>query len=229
MAGRFKDVTISSETYKIPLQGADAPWGEELSDLLNAMVEVLNLTSGPSDITETSATILNTAGIKSIVGLAFNPNTVRSAEISYNFDRLITKTISAIPTGTGVIQIDSLDNHNLFTGDQIVIINSDSTPSIDGTYTVTYVDDNSISIDIGIIEVLVAGASGTFNVQLIESGVLVVNYGLQGWNLARFHTGDAMVDIDISATGQATYNPTILDGINHDGTMKFIAKALLSA
>lgn len=227
MAGRFKSVTIGSDTYQLPLQGSDPPWGEELSDLIDAMVDAINVTQGAGDITETSSIILNTAGLKDIVGLAFDPNSIRSAEISYNFSRSISKAISAIPTGTGVIQIDCSDNHNLATGDTITIASSNSTPSIDGVYSITKIDANSFSIDIGAVEITVAGISGSFVVELVESGTLLTNYGQQGWTLVRSRSGEALVDIDITTAGQAQYNPVVMDGTAHTGIMKFIAKALL--
>ena len=227
MTGRFKQVTIGSETFQLPIQGSSAPWGEELSDLIEAMVDSINTTNGAADITETSATILNTAGFKDIQGLAFDPTKVRSAEISYNISRTTIKTISSIPTGTGTIQIDCSDNHNLFTGDSIIISSSNSTPSIDGTYTVTKVDANSFTISIA-NPVTVSGNAGTFPVQLVESGTLIINYGQQGWEVARYRQGEAYVDIDYTTAGQAQYNPTVLDGTGHTGLIKFIAKALLN-
>ncbi|GAG03360.1 unnamed protein product, partial [marine sediment metagenome] len=136
----FKEVSVGGSTYKLPLQGANPPWGEELSDLIDALVTTINTVSGPNDITETSASILNTSGVKSVAGLAFDLASVRSGEITYNISRTTTKTISAIPTGTGVIQIDCTTAHNVYTGDSITIASSDSTPAIDGTYTVTKVD-----------------------------------------------------------------------------------------
>lgn len=229
MSGRFKTVTVGSQTFFLPLQGAGSPWGEELSDLIDAMVDALAIVQGPSDITETSSIILNTSGAKDIAGLAFSTSTVRSAEITYNLSRTITKAISAIPTGTGVIQIDCSDLHNLFTGDSITISGTNSTPAIDAVYTVTYVDANSFSINIGATVVSVAGTAGAFNVELVESGTLNINYGQQGWQVVRMTNGDALVSIDFTASGQAQYNPTVLEGTVHSGLIKFVAKALLDS
>lgn len=229
MSGRFKEVTIGNETYQLPLPGASAPWGEEFSDLIDALVNGLQIVQGPQDIQETSATILNTSGAKNITGLAFNTSTIRSVEISYNLSREITKTISTIPTGTGVIQITTSDKHDLFTGDILTIDGSNSTPSINGTYTITRVDDNNFTIDIGAVQVTIAGTTGTFLVQLIESGTIIANYGIQGWSFTQFgdNIGSAKVVFDIGSSGQATYNPAVLEGTGHVGLVKFIAKALL--
>lgn len=49
-------------------------------------------------------------------------------------------------------------NHNLDTNNVITISGSDSTPSVDGVYVVTYQDDDTISIP---VNVTVAGTTGT--------------------------------------------------------------------
>ena len=90
----FKDVTIGTESYKLPLAGQNPPWGEELSDIIQALIDAANVSQGPNDITESSATILNTSGVKNILGLLFNPSQVRSSEVSYNAARSITKNIN---------------------------------------------------------------------------------------------------------------------------------------
>lgn len=227
MSGRFITIQIGSETYQLPIQGSSSPWGEELSDLIKAMAEAINTTSGAADITETSAPVTNVAGAKDIQGLAFDPAQVRSAEISYNISRTITKAISTIPTGTGTIQVTFTDKHNLFTGDTATLTGTNSTPSINGTYTVTKISDNIIEITIA-NPVTVSGNTGTCSVQLVESGTLIVNYGQQGWQITRFRQGDAGVDIDFTSGGQAQYNPDVLEGTSHSGLIKFIAKALLN-
>jgi len=231
MTDRFKDVTIGSESYKLPLSGASAPWGEELSDLIDAMVDAINVVQGPQDIQETSATVLNTSGAKDITGLAFNTTTIRSVEISYNLSREITKAISTIPTGTGVQTITFTDDHNLFTGDTMTIAASNSTPAIDGVYIVTKTGAKTVTINYGAVTVTVAGTSATVAVQLVESGTWLANYGSQGWGMTEYgvNAGAAKVVFDISASGQATYNPTVLEGTGHVGLIKFIAKALLDS
>lgn len=231
MAGRFKSVTVGNETHNLPLAGSSAPWGEELSDLIDALVNAVNIVQGPQDIQETAATILNTAGAKDITGLAFNTSTIRSVEISYNVSRKITKAIADIPTGTGVQTITCTDDHDLFTGQSITIASSNSTPSIDGVYTITKTGAKTFTIDYGATTVTVAGTAGSFDVELLESGIWLANYGLQGWEMTEYgnNVGAAKVVFDIGASGQATYNPTVLEGTGHVGLVKFIAKALLDS
>lgn len=228
MSSRFKTVTVGSETYQLPQMGSSPPWGEELSDLIEAMVNALNTTSGAADITETSAPIANTSGAKDIQGLAFDPNEVRSAEISYNISRTITKSISSIPTATGTVQVTFSDKHNLFTGDIATLSGTNSTPNIDGSYTVTKISDYIIEVTIA-NPITIVGSSGNCVVQLVESGTLLINYGTQGWNIDREGSErTTFVDIDFTAGGQAQYNPTVLEGSNHSGLIKFLAKALLN-
>ena len=228
MAGNFKTVTIGGNTYQLPLSGSNPPWGEQLEDLLDAMVDAINLTQGSQDITETSASLSNTSGLKNVLGLGFDSNVTRSAEISYNITRSIIKTISAIPAGTGVITITCSDKHDLFTGDIITIANSNSSVVIDGVHTVTKLTDNTFSIDIGASVIATPGTSATFTTQLVESGTLLLNYGQQGWGYARFSVGDSKVDLSVTSAGLVQYNPVVLEGSSHSGLMKFIAKALLS-
>lgn len=225
----FKDVTIGTESYKLPLAGANPPWGEELSDIIQALIGAVNVSQGPNDIQETSATLLNTAGVKSIIGLAFNSAQVRSVEVSYNISRSINKAISNIPIGTGIIQIDCSDDHNLFKGDTITISSSDSTPVINGTFTVdSIVDSKSFMMDIGAVNITVAGTIGSFGMQLVESGILMCNYGQQGWSLSQERVGDTLVELEVNSSGQFTYEPEVLDGTTHIGLIKFIAKALIT-
>lgn len=228
---RFKTKTIGSEEYQLPLPGASAPWGEELSDLIDALCDAINIVQGPQDIQETSATILNTSGEKDITGLAFNTSTIRSVEISYNMSREITKAISTIPTGTGVITITCTDDHDLFTGELVTISASNSTPAIDGVYTITKTGAKTFTIDIGATVITVAGTSATFPVQLLESGTILANYGLQGWSITQFgsNVNKCKVVFDINSSGQAVYTPTVLEGTGHVGLVKFIAKALLES
>lgn len=228
MTSRFKTVSIGNETYQLPLQGTSGPWGEQLSDLLEALIDVSNLTSGAADITETSAVILNTASQKEIVGLIFDPAVVRSAEISYNISRLMNKSISVIPTGVGTIVITCPYNHDLYTGDHVYIVDSNTVPSVDGYYLVKKVSDTQFSIIVE-EEITVAGNSANFDIELVESGTLMINNSQEGWAMSQFglNVGRAMVTLDINSSGQAMYTPTTLSCNSHTGLMKFIAKSLL--
>jgi hypothetical protein len=51
-------------------------------------------------------------------------------------------------------------SHGLFSGDTIVISGSDSTPVVDGDYTVTVLDEDTFTVE---VDVTVAGASGSWS------------------------------------------------------------------
>lgn len=78
-------VTISGSTYSIPNQGQSPPWGEDLSDLLSAMVSLLTSLQGSFDVVTTAFGIVNNqATPANVTGLSFNTSQVRSAIISYS-------------------------------------------------------------------------------------------------------------------------------------------------
>lgn len=62
-------------------------------------------------------------------------------------------------TATNPTVIQSATPHGMINGDQVVIINSNSTPSIDGLYNITYIDPTHFSIP---VIVSVAGNRGSF-------------------------------------------------------------------
>ncbi|HLD91109.1 MAG TPA: hypothetical protein VI911_08870 [Patescibacteria group bacterium] len=219
-----KIVYINNKTYNLPLQGENAPWGEEQADIINAIIDALNTLQGPDDIIETSETILNTSGAKEIITFHFNSSTVRSFEAPYNISRRITKEITSY-TGNGVTTIVVLSyNHNLNNGDTVTITD---TSNIDSTFVITRINATSFSIlstfngsDVG----------GKFDIELVESGVLSGNYSLQGWVLAQRRLGDAKVEFDINSSGTITYNPEVLSGEvgSHASLLKFFAKSIIS-
>lgn len=78
-------VVIQGITYDIPTQGESPPWGDELTSLLQALVNEINSSIGPSDILTTGFAAANNQSSSAIVtGLSFDPAKVRSAIISYS-------------------------------------------------------------------------------------------------------------------------------------------------
>jgi len=81
-------VIINGESFSIPTQGENPPWGEDLSALLLAMVNSLNSVQGISDILLTSFTIVNNqSSAANVFGCLFDTSTVRSAIIEYSVYR----------------------------------------------------------------------------------------------------------------------------------------------
>lgn len=83
-------------------------------------------------------------GNNSVTGLSFNPDISPSIFIS----TIATGNPSVITTSTP---------HGLINLDQIIINNSNSTPSIDGVHTITYISPTQFSID---VNVTIAGTQG---------------------------------------------------------------------
>lgn len=216
------DVQIGDQTVPVPVQSDSPPWGEAITEAIVLLAEQSQGTSGPNDILKTTALIQNTAGQKDISGLTINATNVRSAALEYAITRNITKAISVIPTGSGTITITTSDKHDLFTGDNVEIIGTNSTPSIDGNYSVTKVDDNNFSITIA-SPVTIAGTTGSFNVNLAENGLAyIINEEANGFSLDRDFGGrDTFVDIEFDSTGQAKYTPTVLEGTSYTGQISF--------
>jgi hypothetical protein len=79
-------------------------------------------------------------GNNSVTGTSFNP------------DISPTHTITNISISDPTI-ITSSPAHNLLTGDQVIITNTGSTPSIDGLYSVTVINSTQFSIDVDVTAV----------------------------------------------------------------------------
>lgn len=82
------NVNLKNTIYTIPDNGEQPSWGEGLTDYLEALADIVNSISGPSDLIETSATINNNVTtFTDIAGFFFNPSTVRSFAVRGNFYR----------------------------------------------------------------------------------------------------------------------------------------------
>jgi len=214
-----KTVTIGQNEHELPQQGENPAWGEDLSDIIEDLIDNINNIAGPYDILETSNTILNTAGEKDVTGAYFDPTKVREFVFTYTVSRTTTKAISDVTDlGGGFVQVTS-DEHSLQTGDAIVISGSGV---IDGAKTVTEI--------VSTTEFKVAGSgsssAGSFDAELVESGEIEGNHGQQGWTLVHSVNGDAKILLDINVDGFFKYTPTVLGGTAHSGIIKYIAKSL---
>lgn len=88
------DVTIQSETFSIPEQNESAGYGEELTDLLVKVADVIGTVAGPNDISTTTDVIYNNkATATSITGLAFSTGAVRSFVVDYVVYRVADSTV----------------------------------------------------------------------------------------------------------------------------------------
>lgn len=86
-------VTINGSSYSLPNQGDSAPWGDDLSDIILALIAVSNDILGTADILTTSFNIANNqSSAANVNGLSFNTSLVRSAIIQYSLYRTSTTT-----------------------------------------------------------------------------------------------------------------------------------------
>jgi len=227
-----KQVNIANSSYLLPLQGENSSdkgskrsWGENLSDIIDALITVVNTLQGPDDIPESSEPILNTAGVKDIVSFHFNSSSVKSFEASYNVSRLITKEIASY-SGDGSLATVSLSyNHDLKNGDLVTIT---GTGDIDVTgLPITKVNATSFTVSSGFTGGPVL-LTGQFQIELIESGIIMGNYSQNGWGLGQVVIDNARLIFDIDNNGTITYENEILDGVSPEGLIKFVAKSLIS-
>lgn len=95
--------------------------------------------------------------------------TVQSFSTTYEVDNIspLSGLITNI-SATNPIVITSA-NHGLVSNDKIQITGSDSTPSVDGNYTVTYIDENNFSVESFDVEPVVTllGTTGNW-AKLVE-------------------------------------------------------------
>jgi hypothetical protein len=131
-----KRITIGSNTYNLPLAGENPGWGEELSDIIEALADASNDSVGPDDILETSALISNNISSATNINLfKFNTSTVRSFEAQYYIFR---KNDSTTISEAGIIIGNNDDTLGWSisiqkTGEADVVFDIDSTGQV--TYT----------------------------------------------------------------------------------------------
>lgn len=222
-----KEIQIGNKLYNLPQQGQSAPWGEETSDIIEAIVEAVNNFSGPNDIFETSAIVLNTATVTDLNGYLFDSTQVRSFESPYNVYRKVTKTVSGISIDlAGVVTITTSTPHDLNTGLLINIAGSNSSASINGQRSVTSTPTNdTFTILVAPGSVGVAGTQATFELDFVESGRIFGNFSQQGWKISRELVGDSKILISINSSGQMQYSCQVITGSSYEGTMKFSGDA----
>jgi hypothetical protein len=72
---------VNNTPFDYPEQGEQQPWGEAASGWASEVTNVLNSLKGPSDLLETSATILPNKTKETIPNFFFDPVTVRSFSV----------------------------------------------------------------------------------------------------------------------------------------------------
>lgn len=83
-----KNITIGGTTYSLPTQGQNPAWGKDISDIIEALSDVLGTLSGTGDILTTNFTIANgQSSAANVSSLSFDVGTIRSAIVSYSIYR----------------------------------------------------------------------------------------------------------------------------------------------
>ena len=86
-------LVVNNIPFDYPEQGEQAPWGEAATGWATEVTKVLNSVSGPSDILESSSTILNNqTTFQNIPGLFFDTALVRSFTVTGNVYRTYNTT-----------------------------------------------------------------------------------------------------------------------------------------
>lgn len=103
-----KKVVVNGNTYTLNQQGDNPPHGEQLSELLEALVDVSNSVVGTGDILQTSFSLSNDVVDETVVtGLQFDPALVRSAIVEYSIYRS-TSSDEASECGTMLVTYKSI-------------------------------------------------------------------------------------------------------------------------
>lgn len=96
--------------------------------------------------------------------------TINSVTDSVEIDNTVVRSGSVISNSIANPTVINSPSHNLPSGSKIIITGSNSTPSIDGTYTVTVLDNNNFTVP---VDVTIAGSAGSWN-KVIDT--LVLNF-----------------------------------------------------
>lgn len=103
-----KQVTVNGNPYILNQQGDNPPFGEQQSELIEALVNVANNTVGTGDILTTSFNVANNVtSPTNVTGLQFDTATIRSAIIEYSIYRS-TSTEEVSECGTMLVTYKSL-------------------------------------------------------------------------------------------------------------------------
>lgn len=127
-------LVVNNIPFDYPEQGEPAPWGEAATGWATEVTRVLSSVSGPSDILESSSSVLNNQTVfQNIPGLFFDTALVRSFIVNGNVYRTynISQEVSESFTITGLnqggagwlLQIEGI-------GDAGMIFNIDSSGQI---------------------------------------------------------------------------------------------------
>lgn len=84
-----KTVQVGSDTFEIPVEGENPPYGEELTAFFVAVATALATVQGPNDIPITTAVLANNVSVfTNIPGLLFSAATTEAIDVNYLITRI---------------------------------------------------------------------------------------------------------------------------------------------
>lgn len=108
-------VVIGSTTYNCPNQGQNPAWGNDLSDIIQALAAVANNVQGPGDILSTTFPVANNVvSASNITGLAFNSSVVQGAIVQYSIYRTSSTPSEVAETGVILLSYKPVANTWIF-------------------------------------------------------------------------------------------------------------------
>jgi hypothetical protein len=98
-------VTINGNTYNLPAAGTPAGWGEDTTNIILDLIEVVNSLSGTGSISESAANLANNqSSAISVPGLLFSNAINISVSVSYVID--VNATTKIVETGMLSLRYD---------------------------------------------------------------------------------------------------------------------------
>jgi hypothetical protein len=141
-------------------------------------------------------------------------------------------TISAISTGNGT-QTITTNTTNLVTNQSVVITSSDSTPIIDGTYSITVLSNTQFTINTG-INVTIAGSIGTVAVGINSSfsnGSVIDGYTLVTGNRILIKNQSNGIEngiYTVNVSGPPTRSNDLAFGVGASGVFTFTEEGTIN-
>lgn len=92
-----KTVQVGSDTFQIPVEGENPPYGEELTAFFEAVATALATVQGPNDIPITTAVLANNvSSFTNIPGLLFSAASTELVDIQYLITRIYDSGVTTV-------------------------------------------------------------------------------------------------------------------------------------
>lgn len=165
-------------TLQVLLSNAATP-AQQVDETTRSLIKVINRNasesvygfylSGPTDVPGQFLLEAKALGESAFYLIANSAATGGSFSPNISPVKSITNISVANPT------VVSVTTHGLTTGDQVVIANSNSTPSIDGIFTVTVINANTFSIPVNVTVLGTMGVLSSVSVAQVSDNEVAPN------------------------------------------------------